>query len=181
MRYLWIAFLVFTGLSLSRVSRADTLQTFLLNATLQSGNALGTVTLDETTGTFIQGQITANGLTFSGLPNLVDQEPSYIRVHFGLDGVADPSATSFGLDLPTSTLIGYEGGNLCAAFQTCGNVTSAIGYQTNIPLNQVVAGTLTAVTPEPSSFALLGTAAVALVSVLRRRSTASAPTSCLRT
>jgi len=170
MRFILTGLLALIVLSSTMVSRADTLQTFSLTATLQSGSAFGTVILDKTTGTFLQAQITANGLTFSGVPNLVDQEPDYVRVHFGLDGSTDPGETAFGLDLPVSTLIGYDGGDLCTEFDSCGTVRSAIGYQTDVPLNQVVAGTLTAITPEPSSFMLLGTAAVWSLATIRRRS-----------
>lgn len=168
MRYFLPAFFTLTTLSSSMVSRADTLQTFFLSATLQTGSVSGTVTFDQTTGTFLQAQITADGLTFSGLPNLVDQELNYVRVHYGLEGTSDPSATAFGLNLPVSTLRGYVGGNLCT-FGSCGSVTSAIGYMTNVPLNQVIDGTLTTVTPEPSSFVLLGSAALASVGIVRRR------------
>lgn len=169
MRTLLTALCAFAALGASGMSHADTLRTFSLSATLQTGTASGTVTLDTDTGMFTQAQITANGFVFFGVPNLVDPEWNYTRIHFGLQGTADPMSTAFGLNLPVSSLVGYSGGDLCTAFGNCGSVTSAIGYQSVIPLNQVLAGSLTAVTPEPSSLLLLGTSAIALVGVLRRR------------
>jgi PEP-CTERM motif len=94
--------------------------------------------------------------------------------------LSDQSATApFSLALPVSSLIDYTGGSICSLDAPCNdgvNYMSAFAFPKADPY--VESGSLTlissvdppsAVTPEPSTFALFGTGLLSLAGVMRRR------------
>ena len=75
------------------------------------------------------------------------------------------------LDIPTATLVGYTGGNLCTVGSTCPNGISfsEASSTSNATTYGFVSGSLTAV-PEPASLALVGSSMLGLAAWRRRRS-----------
>ena len=170
------SFYMFCLLSLLLVgtSRADTIKIYNLDAILQYGTVTGTVTLDETTGTFTAANLTANyGLmtsTFSSPPASYVQNSTYDVTIFN----GSLFGSTFALDLPVTSLVSYAGGTLCSTSAFCtGSVASAF----NLPLSgsdyvtsgSLAASTTTTVTLEPSTLLLLGTGVVVAAGFVRRR------------
>jgi len=90
------------------------------------------------------------------------------------------NAQSLQLTLNTSTLVGYTGGDLCSLSVTCnmpgqtyGPTSTAGMYRSVFTLNDgglyAISSVETSPTPEPSSLALLGTGALGVMGVIRRR------------
>jgi hypothetical protein len=171
-------------------AHADTLATFTIApATFTpnsvdpgpTGVASGTFTVDTTLGVFVSADMTfitdaATPVTYvfdgpatnSSFPN-----PNPLEF-FGV--VQDASGQDeISIELAVSTLVGYAGGPLCSVDTPCPN-----GTDSAIIFNPGPDGTLSvftdgtavadvAATPEPSSLVLLGTGALSLAGVVRRR------------
>jgi hypothetical protein len=94
--------------------------------------------------------------------------------------LSDQSSTApFSLALPVSSLVDYSGGSICSMVAPCSdgfNYMSGFAFPKIDPY--VESGSLTlissvdppsAVTPEPSTFALFGTGLFSLAGAMRRR------------
>jgi len=148
------------------VAHADTFTTYVMNSTFSSGGTVtGTMTLDDTTGLWSAGNLTAaNFIVSNGQYTLVSNS--------GDDGVfigttADPLAYVFFDTLnPFSTYVGQstipidvlqfngeEGGE--GADSASLTVSKSLGAPPTVP--------------EPASLVLIGTGALMGLSVLRRR------------
>jgi hypothetical protein len=164
-------------------AKADTLQSFDFNATLQGGSASGTVVIDTTLGTFVSGNFSAvsNGINYS-FPDFSrdgtlesTRPPSVPPVsgYFGLFVTPDRH-NGFQIVLPMTSLVGFTGSDVCTFTARCGGTTSLLSTFIifgSAPADPVTMGSLTpsTVTPEPSSIALLGTGLLALAAPLRSR------------
>jgi hypothetical protein len=170
------------------VAHADFVDTFAVNITVGSGftptdTAGGTVSLDVTTGKWVSADVSyyLGGnpadvvATFTTLDGYYPHS-DFVYTFF----LSDQSSTApFSLALPVSSLIDYTGGSICSETAPCNdgfNYMSAFAFPKTDPY--VESGSLTlissvdppsAVTPEPSTFALFGTGLLSLAGVLRRR------------
>jgi PEP-CTERM motif len=170
------------------VAHADFVDTFAVNITVGSGFTLtdtagGTVSLDVTTGKWVSADVS---YYLSGNPadvvatfTMLDgnySHPDFTYTFF----LSDESSTApFSLALPVSSLIDYTGGSICSMIAPCSDgveYMSAFAFPKTDPY--VESGSLTlissvdppsAVTPEPSTFALFGTGLLSLAGVVRRR------------
>lgn len=170
----------------SLIGRADTITTFDLQgvpndgitATTAAGTLTGTVTIDTTMGVITGVDATVD--TTSGVLGVTSETFTSLEYQQSVTFPSDyfeAAATSGGyflvLDFPVASLVGYSGGPLCTyayGYSPCdgpssdyGNSQYGVGF---------VSGSLTpevAATPEPSSLALLGSGALGLAGVLRRR------------
>jgi hypothetical protein len=170
------------------VAHADFVDTFAVNITVGSGftptdTAGGTVSLDVTTGKWVSADVS---YYLSGNPadvvatfTMLDgnySHPDFTYTFF----LSDESSTApFSLALPVSSLIDYTGGSICSMIAPCSDgveYMSAFAFPKTDPY--VESGSLTlissvdppsAVTPEPSTFALFGTGLLSLAGVVRRR------------
>jgi hypothetical protein len=158
----------------SLAAHADTIDTFSFNSTLSTGTASGLVTFDETTGLFTGGSITAlvNGISYlfnqNGFSGPSDTVTGFI--------LSSANGTEFQITIPGTSNIGYTGGQVCSSSNAnaC-PVTGTNGdyYVTGITSgidDFATSGSLALVsTPEPSSIALLGTGALGMAGLLRKR------------
>jgi hypothetical protein len=181
---------IFTALVLvvpSLAAHADVINTFAVSITTGSGfspkdKAGGTLTLDATTGRWLSadvsyyyggdpGDVIATFTTEQGYyPN-----PDFVYTFFESAQYPDEP---FSLALPVTSLVDYSGGIICSNESTCVDgvpFMSAFSFPYLDPF--VECGSLTlisstdpsAVTPEPSTLALVGTGLLSLAGAARRR------------
>jgi hypothetical protein len=168
----------------SLTCRADVIKTFDLSGALDNGlgtgtagSATGTVTIDVTTGvvtaldvvasTTAASSMGATSTTFTTI-GYAGKDPDPADPSYGIQSLTGPN--SLFLSLPVGSLVGYDGSLLCSAVTDCTGEPSV--YNAGSSGVGFDSGSLTpeaAATPEPSSLALLGSGALGLAGVLRRR------------
>ena len=170
------------------VAHADFVDTFAVNMTIGSGftptdTAGGTVSLNVTTGKWVGADVSyyLGGNPADVVATFTKLDGNYPHSEFTYTFfLSDQSSTApFSLALPVSSLVDYTGGSICSATAPC---TDGFSYMSGFAFPKVdpyvESGSLTlissvdppsAVTPEPSTFALFGTGLLSLAGVLRRR------------
>jgi len=170
------------------VAHADIVDTFAVNITTGSGflptdTAGGTLTLNVTTGVWLSDDVSyylggnpADVVATFTTPDGYYPHSDFVYTFFLSD---QSSSAPFSLALPVSSLIDYTGGSICSMVAPCNdgvNYMSAFAFPKTDPY--VESGSLTlissvdppsAVTPEPTTFALFGTGLLSLAGVMRRR------------
>jgi type 1 fimbria pilin len=149
---------------------ADTVTIFDYNATFSgyagSGTETGTITIDTTVGTVLSGSVTASGFTGSnGLETLFsrDSRPDDIYL-LQFDG---PGFTE--LELTVDTFVGYAGGPILTESSSVFALDSGNGGYSFATSGSLTPEISPAPTPEPSTFALLGTGLLSAAGMGRKR------------
>jgi hypothetical protein len=175
----------------SVAARADNVTTYnFTDLTFQDGaTGYGTIQIDTTAGTFGYLDLTINDngtiVNLDELPQVGSQDSyevngkwnTYADYPTGLSGAYgganDPLYDDFVILLPIQSLVNYPGTVLCSVATPCFGPGNGIGLYapagTQGDFDLIETGSLTSVTPEPSSFLLAGSGLVAFASRLRRR------------
>jgi hypothetical protein len=146
------------------------------STTTAAGSASGTVTIDTATGLATGLDVSANttsanylGVTSATFTSISSQGvPPYANYN---EIVSTQGGYYLYLLVPDASLIGYSGGELCSYDSADCNIQLS-DYLTPTSGVAFVSASLTpevAATPEPSSLALLGSGALGLAGVLRRK------------
>ena len=173
----------------SLAAHADTI--FDLNATLEYGSVSGTLTLNASSTAFSAVDLTYVGI--NGVYNFTTISSQYFPYTIYSPTISEVESVgsiptgraALELNLPLSSLVGYEGGSICTAtFTSACSTTGGYPYPIGTPsfitgtnlgeggYDAFTSGTLTpvsSVTPEPSTFALLGTGLLGFAGVVRKR------------
>ena len=162
-RLAFIAAVIFTCTGC--VAHADTFRTFQFSIAFEPGTRVGgQIVLDTTTDQFASISSLPAGNSFYSIASQGISNGDYSVEALG-------SAYPLEIVLPITTLAGYNGSVVC---------TETLGpgcFASSTLLFPAISGSLTplastAVTPEPSSIALLGTGMLGVAGIVRKRFTA---------
>ena len=154
-------------LSTNLAAHADTILTYDVNATYtNSGTITGTLTLDSTSGAITAINLTASGFPLGSGPGYthlfqlgtginVENNQLGTEVEFFSTTMINAGYAATSIPVTSSTFLGENN----AAYQS---ISATITEETSAP------PTPTGVTPEPSSFALVGTGLLGVAGVLKR-------------
>ena len=159
--------------------------TFDVSGTFATGTLGGTINIDVTNNTVTSADVTASGTSpatigpFTIIDNVVEypSPPTANLLYIALSD-APSNFDTLVLFLPTSTLTGYSGGELCSATYTC-----SLSAQTYLEpagttglFEDLTSGSLTA-TPLPAALPLFATGlgAIGLIGWRRKRRNAATP------
>ena len=150
-------------------AHADSIESFQFNSDLTGGyTAQGVVNIDTADGQVLNSFFT---LGQAGVVDATFAIPDYSQTLYGYYLAEFPDSTdgyTYDLLLPNSTLVDYDGGDVCTVTNTC-----LWGYPSGVFLPgggnaQAEDGSLSP-TPEPSSVVMLATGLAAGYVVSRRR------------
>lgn len=163
---------------LAPLAYADQITVFELTVG-PSDTPSGTVTIDTTTGI-----VEAIDFSFPGSP-IVSASGLLVTTFWDAYGTAPNAFVQIqeewatptydsqwwvGINLPVSSLVGYPGGNICSTTDVCyEGATSGVFVGDLLEPYYFASGQLEPVVAEPASFILLGTGALVLVGVFRRK------------
>ncbi len=180
--------LLLLALALGTAAHADTIRNFDLTATFGSAGYIpyiidfGAIAIDTTTGSYDPSHLSYGGIPLSSSPGdsygYVSELFTAMRLTFS--NGSHQNKYFFDIILPVTTLIGYAGGPICSDSTVCENLDFFAKYGgTPYPVSSnagfgssyATTGALTplSATPEPSSVLLLGTGALSVIGIVRRK------------
>lgn len=164
-----VAALCVSGLA----AHADTLTYNLTSSFADGGSVKGTLTLDNTTGLFTAADFTAAGFPISNgtFTVIFDQGPDLVS-GYDLDVVPPGYGPELEFDFSPASFVKYNSGaiGVNSFYFNSGIVyDNSFAQSTSVTLQPAVTPPSSAVTPEPSSIALLGTGMLGVAGVVRKR------------
>ena len=157
----------------SLAAHADTLTYNLTSSFSDGGSVTGTLTLDNATGLFTAANLVAKGFPISNgtYTSILYQGPDLIN-GTDLDVVDYTYGSEDEFDFDPTNFVGYNAKTIGvdSFYFNSGLVfDNSFSQSASLTLQQTATPPSTAVTPEPSSIALLGTGLLSVAGVLRKR------------